>query len=124
MRMGRKSILAVLMASVASVTLATAPSASATIHGPETCNPNEMSITRAYTPVQCFSWDGIVGGSKNGSYLFVNDWYGQVSSGEYHLTVSWYDTQTGHWYPVYVQPKGVSNPPTGSCLLYSITFDS
>lgn len=122
MRLGRNIFLAVLMAGLAGIGLAAAPSASAKVYGPESCANGTMAIIHG-SARQCFSWDGVHGGSRSGSYLLVNDWYDHVNAGIYHLTVSWHDTRTGAWYAPPAVPGQTLAQPTSDCILYSITFN-
>jgi hypothetical protein len=118
MRKGQNIILAVLMAGLAGIGLAAAPSASAQVYRQNPCANGNMEILRgSYT--QCFSWDGV----RSGSYLPVNDWYDHVRAGIYHLTVSWHDTRTGAWYAPSAAPWQTLGQPTSDCILYSITFN-
>lgn len=123
MKMRRTTLVAALLAAIAGLSVVTAMPASAQIYGPQACNGSEMDIVRG-AAYQCFSWDGVQGGSRYGSYLLVNDWYNRVDAGEYHLTVSWYDTLTGRWDPVPVEPWRSSGQPTTDSILYSVTFNS
>ncbi|MGW4564100.1 hypothetical protein ACWEN3_17355 [Streptomyces sp. NPDC004561] len=113
-----------LAASLAAIGLATASPASAQIYGPDSCISGSMTIKNSAGAYQCFQWDGIVGASRAGSYLLVNDWYTRVDAGMYKLTVSWHDLRTGVWTTNQLLPWGYANQPTGDSKLYSITFDS
>lgn len=112
------------IAGVVGISLATATSASAQIYGPQSCVGSYMDIVGPSGAYQCFTWDGVQGGGRGGSYLLVNDWYRRVDSNIYKLTVSWHDTVTGSWYTVPLGHGGTANQPTSNSILYSITFNS
>ncbi|MFJ2809383.1 hypothetical protein [Kitasatospora sp. NPDC087271] len=116
------TVLAALMAGVVGTSLAAASSASAKVTA-EGCNSNSMRIVRGAS-AQCFTWDGVQGGTSAGSYLLVNDWYNTVRAGQYRLTVSWHDTVTGQWFAPSITAGQESNQPSSNSVLYSITFNS
>ncbi|MFJ7275330.1 hypothetical protein [Kitasatospora sp. NPDC098663] len=82
-----------------------------------------MDIVGPSGAYQCFTWDGVHGGSRSGSYLLVNDWYKRVDSGIYRLTVSWHDTVSGQWWSVPLGSFQASQQPSSNSILYSITFN-
>ncbi len=124
MHMRRQLLAATLAAAITGIGFATAPSASATIL-PCYNVSNAMSLVRyANGSSQCFVWNGTIGPSSSGNYLLVNDWYDEVDSGIYNLTVSWHDTKTGAWFPEPVAPEEKVHQPTDYSILYSVTFNS
>lgn len=123
LRSTRRAIaMAAATVALAGASLATATSASAQIWR-QSCTGGQMDIVY-HGAYQCFSWDGVPGGSSSGSYLFVNDWYDRVDAGIYKVTVSWHDVATGAWYTVQLGAWGTANQPTSNSMLYSITFHS
>ncbi|SCF83017.1 hypothetical protein GA0115256_122237 [Streptomyces sp. DconLS] len=106
-RVGRKTAMTALAAGLAAIGTATASPASAQTYGPQACSSGNMVITSSAGAVQCFTWDGIVGGSRAGPYLLVDDaQYTCVNAGIYKLTVSWQDTRTGVWTTNQLLPFG------------------
>jgi hypothetical protein len=97
--------------------LAASPASADVLHYAGSCDTNQLiSLARPGASTQCFYYTG--SGSKR---LNVNDWYAQVGSGSYKISVHWHDQNTQKNYdPDPVLPHNWAYQPTPNCILYAI----